>query len=143
MEDAFARNALFIALRPAERRRLAARATTRTFAAGTTIVREGDTSMAVYVVLSGRVAVEIGGKSVRELGVDAFFGELGVMEDAPRSASVVALEPTECALLGAFDVRDEPRIALTLLPVMARWIREAEGRVRPEEGAWIDAVSGG
>ena len=37
------------------------------------------------------------------IGADGFFGELGVIDDAPRSATIVALEPTECALLGAWD----------------------------------------
>lgn len=141
MECAFARCALFLGLTPAERRRLAALATTRTFPAGTTIVREGDTSMAVYVVLSGRVSVAIGGQQVRELGTNDVFGELGVLDDAPRSASIVALEPTECALLGTWDVRKNPRIALGLLPIMARWIRGAHAQRQLDDAAWLDTLS--
>ncbi len=141
VEMAFGRIALFAGLSPAERRRLVALATTRSFAAGTTIVREGDTSMALYVVLAGRVAVEVGGHCVRELASDGFFGELGVIDDAPRSATIVALERTRCALLGAWDVRDNPRIALSLLPIMARLIREANGRTARDDTAWISAVS--
>jgi CRP-like cAMP-binding protein len=142
MERSFARCALFVGLSPAERRRLASLATVRTFPTGTTIVREGDTSMAVYVVLSGRVSVAIGGQLVRELGADDVFGELGVLDDAPRSASIVAQEPTQCALLGTWDVRRNPRIALGLLPIMARWIRGAHARPHADDAAWMDAISG-
>ena len=141
MELAFARCALFMGLSSGERRRLAALATTRTFPTGTTIVREGDTSMALYVVLSGRVSVVIGGQMVRELGAHDVFGELGVLDDAPRSASVVALEPTLCALLGTWDVRTNPKIAQGLLPIMARWIRGAHAHVSVDDTSWIDTVS--
>jgi CRP-like cAMP-binding protein len=143
IETVFARIALFASLTLAERRRLASRATTRSYPAGTTIVRQGDTSMAVYVVLSGRVAVRGGsGQILREIGPDAFFGELGVIDDSPRSASVIALEPTCCALLAAWDVRSNPRIALSLLPILARQLREADAREPRTETEWISTVCG-
>jgi CRP/FNR family cyclic AMP-dependent transcriptional regulator len=141
MERSFARCALFVGLSPAERRRLASLASIRTFPTGTMIIREGDTSMAVYVVLSGRVSVTIAGQVVRELGADDVFGELGVLDDAPRSASIVALEPTKCALLGTWDVRRNPRIALGLLPIMARWIRGTHAHSTLDDATWIDTVS--
>jgi CRP-like cAMP-binding protein len=143
VEAVFTQTALLARLSRAERRRLASHATVRSFAAGTTIVREGDTSMAVYVILYGKVAVHAGSsESIRELGAGEFFGEIGVIDDAPRSASVVALEPTRCALLGTWDVRDNPRIALSLLPVLARRLRESVDRGGHGEAEWINAVSG-
>jgi CRP-like cAMP-binding protein len=140
VEQAFARTGLLSGLTPTERRGLAARATTRCYAAGTTILRQGDTSMAVYVILAGRVAVRVGAQIVREIGSDGFFGELGVLDDAPRSATIVALEPTECALLGAWDVRRNPRIALSLLPVLAQRLREAHAREPRTEAEWLDGL---
>ena len=56
VEAVFTQTALLARLSRAERRRLASHATVRSFAAGTTIVREGDTSMAVYVILYGKKA---------------------------------------------------------------------------------------
>jgi CRP-like cAMP-binding protein len=142
IETEFGRSALFAGLSRPERRRLASLATTRTYSAGTTIIREGDTSMALYVIMSGRVAVRVGsGACIREIGTDGFFGELGVIDDTPRSASVVALEPTHCALLATWDVRDNPKIALSLLPIMAQRIREAHGDNSRIEADWINAVS--
>ena len=98
----------------------------RAMPAGTTILRQGDTSMAVYVILSGRVAVQIGAQVVREIGADGFFGELGVIDDAPRSATHRGTRADRCALLGAWDVRGNPRIALGLLPILAQRLREAQ-----------------
>jgi CRP/FNR family transcriptional regulator, cyclic AMP receptor protein len=142
LERTFARTALLSGLTPSERRRLASRATTHSYPVGSTILRQGDTSMAVYVILTGRVAVQIGAQVVREIGTDGFFGELGVLDDAPRSATIVALEPTECALLGAWDVRRNPRIALGLLPILAQRLREAQAREPRTEAEWLAAMSG-
>jgi CRP/FNR family transcriptional regulator, cyclic AMP receptor protein len=141
LERTFARTALLAGLSAPERRRLAARATTRSYPAGTTILRQGDTSMAVYVILSGRVAVHVGAQVVREIGADGFFGELGVLDDAPRSATIVALEPTECGLLGAWDVRRNLRIALGLLPILAQRLREAHAREPRSEAEWLAALT--
>jgi CRP-like cAMP-binding protein len=142
VEEVFARTPLFAGLSPAQRRRLASLATTRTYRPGATIIRQGDTSMAVYVIMSGRVAVQIGNQRVREIGLGAFFGEMGVIDDAPRSATIIALEPTRCALLGAWEVRSNPRIALSLLPIVAQRLREAHDRDARGDAEWIAAVSG-
>jgi CRP-like cAMP-binding protein len=136
---AFAQTTLLAYLSSAERRRLAACAAIRTYAAGATIIREGDTSMAIYVVVSGRVAVQtrMGGRlqTVCEIAANGFFGELGVIDDAPRSATVVALENTECALIGTWQARRNSRIALGLLPVLAQRIRQQKGRDTRDDDA--------
>ena len=65
--------------------------------------------------------------------VGGFFGEMGLIDDEPRAASVVAVEPTACALLAKWDfqneLRQDPDIALTLLPILNRRIREVEARL--------------
>jgi CRP-like cAMP-binding protein len=102
-------------------------------------VREGDTSMSLYVVLSGRVRVEREGGRVQvaELGPGGAFGEMGLIEDMPRSATVVAVEPTECALLAKWDfqneLREDPDIALALLPVLTDRIRGLDARLAEAE----------
>jgi CRP/FNR family cyclic AMP-dependent transcriptional regulator len=138
VEQAFAAVGLFGRLTDRQRRRLAALATTRSYEPGAVIVRAGDTSMSFYVVLSGRVRVQRpGGRDaashVRELGPTGAFGEMGLIDDQPRSATVVAIEPTTCALLAKWDfaneLRDDPDIALALLPVLHERIRELEARL--------------
>ena len=118
--------------------RLALRTTTRTFAPGTVIVREGDTSMSLYVILSGGVRVdrsraEGGAVKVADLGVQEAFGEMGLIDDAPRSATVTAEAETTCALLAKWDfqneIREDPEIAVALLPVLAQRIRAVNERL--------------
>jgi CRP-like cAMP-binding protein len=135
--ETFAAVPLLARLSERQRGRLARRATTRSYRPDAVIVRQGDTAMAFYVVLSGRVRVEreggaAGPVAVRELGPAGFFGEMGLLDDLPRSATIVATEPTACALLAKWDfqneLREDPDIALALLPVLTQRIRELERR---------------
>jgi CRP-like cAMP-binding protein len=63
----------------------------------------------------------------------SFFGDMGLIDDMTRSATVVAVEPTECALLARWDfqreLRGDPEIALALIPVLNARIRELEARL--------------
>ena len=139
IDEALAKVALLSRLSDGQRAKLATRATTRSYGEGATIVRQGDTSMSFYVVLQGRVRVEHeaegrGGKSMlEELGPGGAFGEMGLIDDMPRAASVIAVEPTECALLARWDfqneLRDDPEIALALLPVLNARIRDLNARL--------------
>ena len=141
--DTFAAVPLLSRLSRRQRSRLAGLPVTRSYPAGAVIVREGDTSMSFYVVLSGLVRVERsdghdGRIVVRTLGPAGYFGEMGLLDDLPRSATVIAAEPTECALLAKWDftneLRDDPEIALALLPVLTERIRELEARPRRASG---------
>lgn len=129
---------IFARLSDSQLTRLALRTTTRTFPAGTVIVREGDTSMSLYVILSGGVRVdrsraEGGAVKVAELGAREAFGEMGLIDDAPRSATVTAESETTCALLAKWDfqneIREDPEIAVALLPVLAQRIRAVNERL--------------
>lgn len=98
----------------------------RSFPSGETIVEEGDTArVGFYLVLKGRVEVRKGEKKLAELGPGQFFGEMALLvEGAPRSADVVALEETECLVLTRWDLRSliqtHPDMALKMLGEMAR-----------------------
>jgi CRP-like cAMP-binding protein len=138
VEQTFARVALLSRLTERQRARLARLATTRSFPAGVAIVRQGDTSMSLYVVLEGAVRVDhqvdgSGPVEVTQLRAGGAFGEMGLIEDMPRAATVTAVEPTTCALLAKWDfqneLRDDPEIALALLPVLTARIRELDARL--------------
>jgi CRP/FNR family cyclic AMP-dependent transcriptional regulator len=95
-----------------QRARLAQHFCRRAYPAGAVIVRQGDTSMSFYVVLSGRVRVvrhsaADDGIDIVDEGPGSFFGEMGVIDDLPRAATVMALEPTECGLLAKWDFQRE------------------------------------
>lgn len=86
-------------------RRLADRLTTLTVETGETILRQGEPGDACYLVRTGRVAVacteQAGGgeRRVASLGPGALFGEGALLTDAPRNATVRAVEPTELLVL--------------------------------------------
>lgn len=136
IEATLANVSLFSRLNGRQRARLARFATTRDYPEGATIVRQGDTSMSLYVLLSGSVRVQResegggGAVEVERLGPGGAFGEMGLIEDQPRAATVVAEEPTTCALLAKWDfqneLREDPEIALALLPVLTGRIRELD-----------------
>jgi CRP/FNR family cyclic AMP-dependent transcriptional regulator len=136
---AFAAVPLLSRLTDKQRSSLAAKATTRRYSDGRIVVRQGDTSMALYVVLSGSVRIDRedeAGRGVQispHVGANGFFGEMGLIEDEPRSATVTTLEETECALLAKWDfqneLRSDPDIALALMPVLNARIRDLNARL--------------
>ena len=130
---------LFKGLRPGDLRHLAGLASVRSYRPGGVIVKQDDTAVALYCVLSGRVRVQRerlgpdGPLTLVELGPGGFFGEMAVLDDFPRSATVVATEPTECALLSKWDfereLKSHPEIALALLRVLSQRVRTLDERL--------------
>ncbi|HEY7781596.1 MAG TPA: cyclic nucleotide-binding domain-containing protein [Ktedonobacterales bacterium] len=115
---------------------LAAACAERDFPAGHVILREGDPGVGLFVIVSGRVRVtqQLGGEP-RELGTSGpgdVFGEMSLLDDLPRSATVTAVEPTRVLVLQGVDfrvaLREDPDIALRLLAVLSRRLRGVEAR---------------
>jgi CRP-like cAMP-binding protein len=74
----------------------------RHFLAGEVIFDAGEQGQALYVIDSGKVAICLDGKvekPLAELQTNDFFGELGLLDDCPRSAQARAVEPTELSVL--------------------------------------------
>jgi len=110
-------------------RAVAERAAEIDFEPGHHIVQQGQVGTGLYLVISGRVRVMRGSEVLAELGPGEVFGELGVLDQEPRLASVVAEEPTRCLGIASWDFIDlletDPHLALGLLRVLARRLRAA------------------
>ena len=121
---------LFDGLSKRHLRRIAKLARVRRFASGSTMVRTGDPGTTFYVLLDGRAkVVRVDGRS-RRLGAGDYFGEMALLDDAPRSASIVADGDVLALTIGragfAKLVRAEPALAQALLRTLAVRIRAAE-----------------
>src|SRR5260221_10076247 len=105
---------------------------------GTTIMAAGDVTESLYVVISGRLKVMISDDEGREvilaiLGPNEFFGEMGLIDDHPRSASVVALEACELLSLSKRDfkrcLQENFEMTMTVMRGLAKRLREADQKI--------------
>jgi CRP/FNR family transcriptional regulator len=97
---------------------------------GATLVREGDRGRELYVILRGTADVTRGGRKVRELTPGEFFGEMALLNPAPRTATVTARTEMRVMVLGAREMEvvleSERTVARCLLEAMAQRVRQAE-----------------
>jgi CRP-like cAMP-binding protein len=98
--------ALFRDLSSAELDVLLARLVPLEAAAGETIIHQGDSGERFYVVRSGAVEVQRDGQPLARLGPGEAFGEIALLLDVPRTATVTAVEATRLLALDAHDFRD-------------------------------------
>ncbi|HEY8246793.1 MAG TPA: Crp/Fnr family transcriptional regulator [Hyphomicrobium sp.] len=100
---------------------------TRRFDAGERIFLEQDTGTAMYVVRSGAVDVITFGKILERVGPGGIFGELALIDDAPRAAAALASVPTEVAVIDKPTfltlITEEPEFALQIMRLMAERVR--------------------
>jgi cAMP-dependent protein kinase regulator len=94
---------------------------------GKHLVDQGDASYNLFVILSGKAEVYKDGKSVAELGPGDFFGEMGTVGDAPRSATVVSQKRMRILTLGARDVQRLKESAPDVLRQLEDAIKERSG----------------
>jgi CRP-like cAMP-binding protein len=97
--------------------------------AGEEVFAAGEVGDALYIVLDGKVRVHVHDKTVAELGERECFGEMAILDAAPRSASVTAI--TESALLKISRedfqeiMADKHAIAMGIIKVLSRRLRNA------------------
>jgi len=118
---------------------VSALATTRTYSKNTIIISEGDDSDSLYAVLSGKVKVYLSDDEGKEIIINIlsggdYFGELALMDDEPRSASVMTLEESKLAVLSktAFEdcLKKNPQVALPIIKGLSARLRNLTENVK-------------
>jgi len=121
---------LFEGLSNRHLRRIAKLARIRRFADGSAMVRAGDAGRTFYVLLDGGAKVTRPGRRSVRLGAGAFFGEMALIDDSPRSADVVADGDVLALTIDrpGFTklLRTEPALSQRLLRTLAARLRAAE-----------------
>ena len=119
-------------------RSIAQRGGVRSYPAQAVLVTEDDRSDALFIILSGRVKAYGSGPDGREVvystqGAGEYFGEM-TLDGGPRSASVMTLEPTTCAVVPGAEVRDflahHPDFALHLVKKLIGLARASTDQVK-------------
>jgi CRP-like cAMP-binding protein len=121
---------LFAGLPKRQLRRIAGLGRTRRFEAGALLIRAGDPGDAFYVVLDGQARVRPGSGRAAKLGAGDFFGEMALLDGAPRSADVEAVGEVLTMRIGRASftklLRREPQIAAGVMAALATRIRSLE-----------------
>jgi len=133
-QDAFvghlAKVPLFAACSQRELKLVARRAEDVTVDTGKVLVSEGDVGTEFFVILDGTANVARHGRKVATLGPGSFFGDLALLDRAPRNATVTAETPMELAVIGQREfsalIDEVPGFAHKLLAGLARRLRDAD-----------------
>jgi CRP/FNR family transcriptional regulator, cyclic AMP receptor protein len=99
----------------------------RSFKAGSVIFREGDEANELFVIRRGQVRIQIGNRTITELGADNIFGEMALIDSEPRSATAIAMTDAELVPVSEkqflFLVSQTPFFALRVMRVLAQRLR--------------------
>ncbi len=121
---------LFAGIPDAQLQRIANGVKERKYERGASIVSAGDPGHGFYLIIQGEAEVKRDGRTIRKLGPGDYFGELALVRETPRTATVVAKEPTTCLALTRWDFKgildSNPGIAIRLLETVAGRIQEDE-----------------
>ncbi len=105
---------------------------------GRTVLVAGETTQSLYLILSGRTKVQMSDSEGKEvilavLGPGEFFGEMGLIDDQPRSATIVTLEPCEFLTINKDDFRiclaANAEMAMLIMRGLVKRLREADRKI--------------
>lgn len=125
---------LFEGLKERQLERLGGRFVQRAYKTGQDIVTQGKGGAGLFIIVSGaaeaiRVRTDGSKTVVNTFGPTDFFGELALLDDEPRTASVVPTEDTECLVLSQWEffgaLREDAEMGIEILQEIARRFRRA------------------
>jgi CRP-like cAMP-binding protein len=124
---------LFGGLSDRQLRKLARDFRPRTFRPGTSVVRQGEMSgVGFFIVTAGEARVSVGDEEIATLGPGDHFGELGLVSERERTATVTAGDGLACMEIPVWHfrrfVKDNPDVAWKLLQHLAGLVADAEAR---------------
>jgi CRP/FNR family transcriptional regulator, cyclic AMP receptor protein len=129
--SALSRAPLFSELSKKELTQLARMSDDLELEAGHVLCREGRSGREFFVIVQGEVEVTRKGKPVKRSGGDEFFGEIALLEDIPRTATVTAKTPVRLFVLSSRDfrrlVQSSPSVESKVLRSLARRLLELSG----------------
>jgi len=100
----------------------------RIYEPGAVIVKQGEPGIGFFMIVDGRVDVSHDSHKIREMGPGEFFGEMALMEERVRTATITAKERTRCLQLVRWDFRallkENPELAVRMLEVVVQRMRE-------------------
>lgn len=139
-EDTLAHVDLFVGLDRKELRHIAGSCQERKFPVGSVLMRQGDTGTGLFVITGGHVNVtravdpERAEEQLRTMGPGEVLGEMALLDDLPRSATVTAVDDVTALLLPIWEFRialqSNPEIAVKLLATLSHRLRKAENQNR-------------
>jgi CRP/FNR family cyclic AMP-dependent transcriptional regulator len=104
----------------------------RRFEAGETVVKEGSGGAAFYLIYSGEAAISVGGKERGTLSPGDYFGEIALIDEGARAATITASSELVCYGLTLWEfrplVQQNPAIGWKLLQALAKMYREIQQR---------------
>ena len=125
--DRLARVPLFKDLTKRDLQFLASRVDEVSLKPGQTVIREGQPTDAFFIVVTGNVDVTRQGKPAARLGPGEFFGEIGMLDNGPATATVVTDGPVDAMVLSHAQFRDAIKgnesLALQVIAAMAQRLR--------------------
>jgi CRP/FNR family cyclic AMP-dependent transcriptional regulator len=123
---------LFANLSKSEMQGLSSSMKERNFDEGDTIAAEGATGVGFFIIDEGEAAVSVRGNEVRTLRHGDYFGEVALIDDGARTATITAKTPLKCYGITSWEFRplveDNAKLAWTMLQTIARRLRDAEQR---------------
>lgn len=114
---------IFSELDDREIERVAATMRERRFKAGELLTEEGTGGVGFFIIEEGEAEVTVGGESKRTIGPGDYFGEIALLKDSPRTATITATSDVLCYAMTAWEFRplveDHSTIAWKMLSTMA------------------------